>query len=435
MCIPAPPAAIRVAGILAKETAPTTTARTAAATKPLENPLATPFAVVRLPALVATADRTATPRAAPTSWPVMRNPDAIPACCAGIPAIAVTDTETNTMPTPSPKVAKPGHHVGQIARAVRRGGEQPGTRSGDSEANDRDVARGRARQELAGNVRAGRDGQRQWQERDACAECGEPEHGLEEDRRQKHSANQDGADPEHHGCPGNQCPDRPGVRRNERPSHPPLAWLALIAALRGAAESDGLLLQLEEITDGQSLGILTAPVQDLAHLAKATLASQAGDSEAALHHLKQLRIPAITRIAAIDRLDAAVRAGEHAQASAWLDDLASFAGATRWAWALAAVDHGLALLASPDEAPKLFDSALKHHATSSRPYDKARTHLTYGEFLRRAQRRVDARTHLRHALEIFTDLRAEPLVARATQELRASGETARKRDPSTLVMT
>ena len=41
--------------------------------------------------------------------------------------------------------------------------------------------------------------------------------------------------------------------------------------------------------------------------------------------------------------------------------------------------------------------------------------------------------HLRHALETFQDARAEPLVQRTTQELRASGETARKRDPSTLV--
>ena len=59
--------------------------------------------------------------------------------------------------------------------------------------------------------------------------------------------------------------------------------------------------------------------------------------------------------------------------------------------------------------------------------------LAYGEFLRRTNRRVDARTHLRAALATFTDLDARPLVERATQELRASGETARKRDPSTLL--
>ena len=46
---------------------------------------------------------------------------------------------------------------------------------------------------------------------------------------------------------------------------------------------------------------------------------------------------------------------------------------------------------------------------------------------------MDARQHLRDAVETFQDLRAANLVARANQELRASGETARKRDPSTLV--
>ena len=116
--------------------------------------------------------------------------------------------------------------------------------------------------------------------------------------------------------------------------------------------------------------------------------------------------------------------------------LAPFADGTGWPWALAAVDHGRALLAEPADAPALFEAALAHHADSDaedggRPYDRARTHLAYGEFLRRSQRRVDARAHLRSALETFEDLRAEPMAARATQELRASGETARKRDPST----
>src|SRR5688572_23185637 len=65
--------------------------------------------------------------------------------------------------------------------------------------------------------------------------------------------------------------------------------------------------------------------------------------------------------------------------------------------------------------------------------DAARTQLAYGEWLRRSQRRIDARQHLRVAVETFQDLRAPNLAARANQELRASGETARKRDPSTLV--
>jgi hypothetical protein len=52
----------------------------------------------------------------------------------------------------------------------------------------------------------------------------------------------------------------------------------------------------------------------------------------------------------------------------------------------------------------------------------------HGELLRRTQRRSEARFHLRAALALFEDLGAEPLVSRAMHELRATGETARKRD-------
>jgi DNA-binding CsgD family transcriptional regulator len=81
----------------------------------------------------------------------------------------------------------------------------------------------------------------------------------------------------------------------------------------------------------------------------------------------------------------------------------------------------------------LFELALSEGVAGGRPLEVARVQLAYGEWLRRSQRRVDARVHLRHALEAFQDVRAEALRSRADQELRASGETARRRDPSTLV--
>jgi DNA-binding CsgD family transcriptional regulator len=65
------------------------------------------------------------------------------------------------------------------------------------------------------------------------------------------------------------------------------------------------------------------------------------------------------------------------------------------------------------------------------PFDRARTELLYGEWLRRERRRSDARPHLRTALELFERLAVPPWAERARSELRASGETARKRDPST----
>lgn len=66
------------------------------------------------------------------------------------------------------------------------------------------------------------------------------------------------------------------------------------------------------------------------------------------------------------------------------------------------------------------------------PFERGRTHLLYGEWLRRERRRIEARQHLRLALERFQTLGAAPWAGRAEAELRASGETARKREPSTL---
>jgi len=217
----------------------------------------------------------------------------------------------------------------------------------------------------------------------------------------------------------------------------PLGWVTVLAALQGApsADYDQLLIDLDTAAR-QPLGVLADPVHDLTRWAQGTRAAHDGDTRAALHHLASIRISAINRLTTVDRIDAAVRSGDHEQAAAWVKELTPFAEGTGWPWALAALDHGRALLAEPPDAPALFETALAHHADavahgSGRPYDRARTHLAYGELLRRTQRRVDARTHLRAALETFEDLRAEPLAARASQELRASGETARKRDPST----
>jgi DNA-binding CsgD family transcriptional regulator len=216
----------------------------------------------------------------------------------------------------------------------------------------------------------------------------------------------------------------------------PLGLLTLLAAVQGCptAELDELQTGLEAAAR-QPLGVLADPVHDLGRWAQGARAAQDGDARTALHHFADIRLSTLGRLAALDRIEAAVRAGDQQQATAWTEELAPFAAGTAWPWAKAVVDHGRALLAAPADTPGLFDSALAHHAKAhhgeAHPYDRARTHLAYGEWLRRTQRRVEARTHLRAALETFEDLRAAPLAARAAQELRASGETARKRDVST----
>ena len=73
-----------------------------------------------------------------------------------------------------------------------------------------------------------------------------------------------------------------------------------------------------------------------------------------------------------------------------------------------------------------------HRETANRPIEHAWTELLYGEFPRRRRRRVHARAPLRDALEAFERLGLPAWAERARRELRAAGETARRRDPSTL---
>jgi ATP/maltotriose-dependent transcriptional regulator MalT len=66
------------------------------------------------------------------------------------------------------------------------------------------------------------------------------------------------------------------------------------------------------------------------------------------------------------------------------------------------------------------------------PFQRARGELLFGEWLRRDRKRTEARVHLRAAAGLFRTLGATLWEERAETELRASGETARKREPSTL---
>ncbi len=208
----------------------------------------------------------------------------------------------------------------------------------------------------------------------------------------------------------------------------PHAWLALLAALR---DDRGPLAEHLAAVDASPGAGVTAPiVDDLAHWARGLTADTPA---AALHHLQQLGNGpgTVARLAALDRLEAAVRADRPDLARSWADELEEFGTAVDAGWALAAAAYGRALLADGAEADAEFEAAIKHAEAAGHRFDRARIHLGFGEHLRRARRRVDARTHLRGALEVFEDLGAARWAARAATELRASGETARRRDVTT----
>ncbi|HEX6886766.1 MAG TPA: AAA family ATPase, partial [Candidatus Nanopelagicales bacterium] len=150
----------------------------------------------------------------------------------------------------------------------------------------------------------------------------------------------------------------------------PLAWLALLGALTGSDHYDGDLAEAEAVAAQHALGILTDPVHDLTRWAKGTRAAAAGDAPAALHHLAAIRVPALQRMAAVDRIEAAVRAGDRGQALAWVSELTPFAttGKRPWAQGDAALGHALTA-PDPGAAAESFDVALRRFAQASRPYD------------------------------------------------------------------
>jgi hypothetical protein len=78
-----------------------------------------------------------------------------------------------------------------------------------------------------------------------------------------------------------------------------------------------------------------------------------------------------------------------------------------------------------------FESALVPYPGRS-PLHQARTELLDGEWLRRERQRREARRHVRRAADLFRQVGAAPWQERAEAELRATGETARGRDPSML---
>jgi hypothetical protein len=91
------------------------------------------------------------------------------------------------------------------------------------------------------------------------------------------------------------------------------------------------------------------------------------------------------------------------------------------------VERCRALICAPSEVEQHYARAVGLHAEGGRPFQRARTHLLYGEWLRRSRRPTDARTQLRAALETFERLEATPWADRTRNELRAAGEIAARR--------
>src|SRR4051812_10354511 len=130
-------------------------------------------------------------------------------------------------------------------------------------------------------------------------------------------------------------------------------------------------------------------------------------------------------------IEAAVRSGRPELARGALVRLAETTRASGTDWALGAETRSRALLATGEEADSLHREAIERFGRTRIRVQHARSHLLYGEWLRRERRRLDAREQLRTALEMFTAMGIEAFAARTERELLATGERARKRTVET----
>jgi DNA-binding CsgD family transcriptional regulator len=142
--------------------------------------------------------------------------------------------------------------------------------------------------------------------------------------------------------------------------------------------------------------------------------------------------PVFTAETALPELiEAAVRSDNHQVAHTAYAALADRAKTAGTPWALGIRARCQALLDKGSKAEATYLKAITQLGNSQAAIDLARTHLLYGQWLRRARRRRDARHQLRTAEDMFHAMGAVGLAQQAGNELRATGERARKRTPDT----
>jgi DNA-binding CsgD family transcriptional regulator len=212
-----------------------------------------------------------------------------------------------------------------------------------------------------------------------------------------------------------------------------LCDLIRIEAARGEAESCRLhAAEVDGLAERHGLAIVREQTRTSLGLLELGL----GQPDHALPHLEEAARN-LTRLGFHDRdvapepelVEALVHLGRVEDARAALGPAVERVAGASPTWGAAVGARLRGLVADEDAFEDDFREALALHERADDVFARARTELAFGERLRRAGRRRDARVQLRAALAGFGQLAATPWLERASAELRASGETLRKRQP------
>ena len=209
---------------------------------------------------------------------------------------------------------------------------------------------------------------------------------------------------------------------------PPLGFgEMLLAAWRGQQSKASEMIDATDAT--ASAGGLRK-VADFAAYARAVLYNGLGHHDSACVAAKRVFDSDHVGLAALvipELAEAASRIGDTELVAAATAYVSERARVTPTPWALGIEARLRALLADGDVADRLYRESLEHLGRTHVGAEFARGHLIYGEWLRRENRRVDARGMLRTAHEMFSAMGAVGFADRAGRELLATGETARRR--------
>jgi DNA-binding CsgD family transcriptional regulator len=199
--------------------------------------------------------------------------------------------------------------------------------------------------------------------------------------------------------------------------------LAHVAAVRG--DEEACRRRVDDALAGGS-GAAMAPGAPWAYWSQGLLELGLGRAQAALDRLallgeESVRHHICARRSVPDLVEAAVRLGVPERADAAFARFEEWAARSGQGWAAALVARCRALRAPEADAEAYYVEALAGHDPHRRAMESARTSLLYGEWLRRARRKNEARVRLRAALDTFERLGAAPWAERARGELGAAG--------------
>jgi DNA-binding CsgD family transcriptional regulator len=194
-----------------------------------------------------------------------------------------------------------------------------------------------------------------------------------------------------------------------------LASLAETIEARATAHGDGMTLTFGEHARALAFNGLGRYAAALPHAQSASTREEPATSIWSLPEL----------------VEASIRCDNEEVAADALEILAERTQAVGTEWALGIEARSRALTAPDSAAEELFREAIQRLGGCRVAPDEARAHLLFGEWLRRAGRRADAREELRMAHGMLTNIGMNAFAERARRELEATGATARKRRPET----